>query len=128
MVLAALAWWMPSLRSFNPSDSLVVIPVVSVILSARAAPWRRRLTYAGAILGTFVAINFVFAYSGLMAEVGQHIGADLFASTVGVIYMVFSFAVPLGALLMFVGRDPSMLWAKPAALKRRKTSGTARRI
>jgi hypothetical protein len=127
VLLAAGLWWLPSLGGFSPSDSLVTIPVVSVILSARAIDWRRRLAYAGVILGTFLAINFVFAYSGLLTEVGKALGDDLLASTIGVAYIALSFAFPIGCLLLFVGRDPSILWAKPSVRTRKRPAKARRR-
>ena len=40
VALTALVWMVPGLKGvFYPRNSLIVVPVVSVILSARAVPW-----------------------------------------------------------------------------------------
>jgi len=112
VLLAALIWMLPKGR-FNPSNSFIVLPAVSVMLSARGVAWRRRLAYAGATLGTFLVVDFLFASSGLAASVWPVFGVELAASALGVVYMVFSMGLPLGALLFFVGREPAILWIGP---------------
>jgi hypothetical protein len=116
VLLSALIWMLPKGR-FNPSNSFIVVPAVSVMLSARAVPWRRRLGYASATLGTFLVVDFIFASSGLAARVWPALGVELGASAMAVVYMAFSMGFPLGALLFFVGRDPSILWSGPASDK-----------
>ena len=111
ILLSALIWMLPKGR-FNPSNSFIVLPAVSVMLSARGVAWRRRLAYAAATLGTFLVVDFLFASSGLAASVWPVFGVELGASALGVVYMAFSMAFPLAALFVFVGRDPSVLWSK----------------
>jgi hypothetical protein len=111
VLLAALIWMLPKGR-FNPSNSFIVLPAVSVMLSARGIAWRRRLGYAAATLGTFLVVDFLFASSGLAASVWPVFGVELGASVTGVVYMAFSMAFPLAALFVFVGSDPSVLWVK----------------
>jgi hypothetical protein len=111
VLLAALIWMLPKGR-FNPSNSFIVLPAVSVMLSARGVAWRRRLAYAAATLGTFLVVDFLFASSGLAASVWPVFGVELGASAIGVVYMAFSMAFPLAALFVFVGSDPSVLWVK----------------
>lgn len=123
VLLSAVVWSLPGLRGvFYPHNSLIVIPVVSVILSARGVPWRRRLSYAGAILGTFLVIDYLFTSSGLAAYAWQFLGVGLVATALGVFYMVFAQAFPLGVLLLFAGRDPSILWVRPPSQKSRASS------
>ena len=113
VALSAIAWSMPRTRGFNPHDALIVIPVAAVILSARGASWRRRLLYAGLVLGVFVAVDIAFLSSGLMgyAFAGLSTG-DPKASVMAVTYLFFAQGFPFVVLLIFAGRNPSVLWKK----------------
>jgi hypothetical protein len=113
LLLSAVAWMLPKIN-YNPSDTLIVIAVASVILSARGASWRRRLLYSGLVLGVFVLVDFVFLSSGLMryAFVGLE-ALDPVPSVLAVAYMFFAQGFPFVVLLLFAGRNPSMLWTKP---------------
>jgi hypothetical protein len=126
VALTALVWMVPSLRGvFYPRNSLIVVPVVSVILSARAVSWQRKLVFVGVILGTFVAIDFVFTATGLAAFAWASLATGFAATALGVAYMVFAQAFPLVMLLVFVGDDASILWARPPSAQAQTSSETA---
>ena len=112
VLLAAVAWSLPGLQGLDPRHSLTVIPAASVILGARGASWRRKAAFAGAMLGIFVGLDAAFVMSGAMDYVLEASGSGLAASTLGVAYGVLSLALPLAFLLVFVRRDPSILWVK----------------
>ncbi|MDR3686257.1 MAG: hypothetical protein P4L93_04785 [Coriobacteriia bacterium] len=112
-VLSVVAWVLPKVN-YNPEDALIVIPVASVILSARGASWRRRLLYAGLVIGVFLLVDFAFLASGLMqysfAGLSQ---LDPLPSVLAVVYLFFAQGFPFVVLILFAGRNPSMLWTKP---------------
>jgi len=118
LALTAMVWFVPGLRGvFYPRNSLIVVPVVSVILSARAVSWRRRLIFDGVILGTFVIIDLVFTSTGLAAFAWASLATGFAATALGVAYMVFAQAFPLVVLLVFVRDEPSILWRRPPQKK-----------
>ena len=127
VVLSAIAWTLPKIN-WNPADALIVIPSAAVILSARGATWRRRLLCAGLVLGVFLLADFVFLASGLMHYAFAGLSElDVVPSVLAVVYMFFAQAFPFVVLLLFVGRNPAMLWTRPDARRdpttRRATSG-----
>lgn len=113
VLLALLAWSLPRLLSYKPSDSLIVIAAASIILAARGAPYRRKLAHAGVLLGGFVVLDFALTASGFIAWVARGYVVDPVPTVIGVVYEVFSYGFPLVVLVLFVGRDVSVLWAKP---------------
>lgn len=95
------------------ANSLFAVTVTSVIFAARGCSWKRKLVYAGAAFGGVVLFDRAFFLLGLDARL-YAFGAELAATTFGLLYLVFTVAYPLAVLLLFVGRDPSVLWVKPA--------------
>lgn len=86
-------------------NSLVAVAVASVMLSARGVRWGRRLGYAAFVLGTFLA--FEWLTRSLQSAYGS---SELVFELLGMIAIVFMMAFPVAVLLVFVGRDPSVLW------------------
>jgi hypothetical protein len=118
VLFSAIVWTLPRTHGFNPHDALITIPVVSVILSARGASWRRRLTYAGLDVVIFVLADYAFLASGLMAYSFAGLRTfQLVPSIMAVAYMFFAQVLPFFVLLLFIGRDPSILWVKAASQK-----------
>jgi hypothetical protein len=111
--LSLLAWSLPRLFGYKPSDSLIVISVASAILAARGAPYRRKLLYAGVVLGGFVLVDFALTASGFLGWVAGGYGVGVVRTAIGVLYDVFAYGFPLVVLVVFVGRDVSVLWVKP---------------
>lgn len=125
ILLSAIAWGLPRTH-YNPSDALIAIPVASVILSARGASWRRRLLYAGLVIGIFVIVDSAFLVSGLMHSAFEGLARlEPVVSVTAVAYMFFVQGFPLLILVLFVGRDPSVLWTKPSGTQQR--AGRAKR-
>ena len=110
VALAAFFWLLPKV-TYNPADALITISAASVILAARGVSWRRRLIYAAVVLGIFLLVDYWFLSSGMMhaAFAGLNAG-DTGQSVTAVAYMVFAQALPFVILVLFVGRDPSVLW------------------
>lgn len=114
VALAMATYFVPGLPSYGRTDSLIVIPVASVILSARGATWSRRLRYAGLVLAVFLTFDYLFVSLGAASYLLGAGGFGPAAWALGVVYVAMSLAFPAGTLLVFVGRDPSMLWTEPA--------------
>jgi hypothetical protein len=115
VALSAVLWSLPRV-SYNPSDALIVIPATSAILAARGATWRRRLVFAGIAMGGFLLADYVFLRSGLMHSSFEGLSqGDPWGSVVAVAYLAFAQGLPFVVMLLFVGRDPSVLWAKREA-------------
>ncbi len=51
LLLSAVVTWLPRVGGYAPTDSLIVIAVVSVMLGARGVSWRRKLGYVVRDLG-----------------------------------------------------------------------------
>ena len=92
--------------SGNP---LFAIAIASVMLSALGVPWPRKLVFATVCLGGFVLFELAFDALGLTARMASF-GYEMVASVIGTVYIVLVLAYPLVVLLLFVGRDPSVLW------------------
>ncbi len=113
VALSAVVWALPR-TLYNPADLLIVIPVVSIILSARGASWRRKLLYGGLAVGVFLLVDFVFLTTGAMHFAFSGLSRmRLLPALLAIAYMCFAQGFPFVVLLLFVGRNPSMLWTSP---------------
>jgi hypothetical protein len=122
LLLSAVTAFVPGLPGYGRSDSLIVIPVASVMLSARGATWKRRLLYAGTVLVVFMIFDYLFVTLGAAAYLLRARGFAPAEWAVGAAYVAMSLAFPAGALLVFVGRDPSMLWTKSATIAKKPSA------
>jgi hypothetical protein len=126
VALSAIAWTLPR-DYYNPSDALAAIASASVILSARGARWPRRLAYAAVALAGYVLVDAAFMLSGMMhwAFAGLSVG-DRAGSVAAVAFMFFAQLFPLAILVLFAGRNPSILWL-PAEKPGHPSGGKRRR-
>jgi hypothetical protein len=129
LVLSVLASRMPGIPNFSRTNSLIAIPVASVILSARGARWWDKLKYACVVLGVFVAFDYAFVTSGAGAIIVRGEGLTPGVLALGVLYVAMGLAFPVGVLIVFAGRDPSKLWEKQQLppVRRKKTPRIRRR-
>ena len=116
-MLYAAAWWLgqswPSVwwATFDAA-------FVAVILAARGASWGRRLYFAGLILGFSAGLSAVVAHTAMgdaarvMATLGGHFATN---SQLGEYAALEALAhgIPVGIIVLFVGRRPSILWTEP---------------
>ena len=91
---------------------------VAVMLAAQGVSWPRKLLFAGATSAVCIGLFVLVSFSPLI------VGADILrTSSIGeashllivafVIVQLIFLGVPLGALALFVGGRPSVLWTKP---------------
>jgi hypothetical protein len=128
LVLSAIAWSLPRVN-YNPSDALSAIGATSVILSARGASWGRRLAYGSLALAGFVAVDATFLMSGAMhwAFTGLSEG-DRSGSVAAVAFLFFAQIFPLAVLVVFAGRNPSILWLPAQHTKQPKRTRQLKRV
>jgi len=127
VALSAIAWLLPRV-DYNPSDALGVIGVASVILSARGASWPRRLLYSGIVIAGFILVDASFLISGLMHYAFAGLAAlNPGPSVLAITFVIFAQVFPLAVLVVFVGRDPSVLWIAREQPKKRVNGGGKRR-
>ena len=89
--------------------------VVAVMLAAQDVSWKRKLTFAGATAALSILLFEVVANSFLGTAAGALTTLDVQSVTnwqlAGfVVVQVLFLGVPLAALALFVGRQPSRLW------------------
>lgn len=113
-ILLALGLWVAATSSVLATGSgLTVVPVAGVILAARGVAWRRRLAFAGGLLGSFLLADAFLEWAGFKAFA---LSAPTIEPVIGTaLYMDLALAMPLAVLFVFVGRTPSVLWTPPPA-------------
>lgn len=111
-------------RDLLTENALFAVAVASVILAARGAEWKRKLPYAAIALGGLVASEQLTVVLGLGEYMGGF-GVEAAATALGVAYIAFTLTFPLAVLLLFVGRDPSVLWSRrvdPGSTNKQRSS------
>jgi len=129
LVLSAGLAVLPNLPGYSKTSPFIAIAIASVMLGARGVSWRRRLAYAGVVLGVFISFNLAFTAVGAWRYLKDAPISSPLVWVLGIGYVVMGLAFPLAALLLFVGRDPSVLWVKrtPTAGAKRGMSATKKR-
>ncbi len=108
-----LGWFFWSSSFAQVGVSMLAVPVISAMLASRGFSWRRKVTYAAATLGLYVAGSLVAQATGLVALASQQVlDSSSFPSLSVVLYMAYLSTFPFAMLLLFVGRNPSLLWSK----------------
>lgn len=92
------------------ANALNTIAVTSVILAARGIGLKRRLLFAVITLGGFAAFSTSFQIFGLNSKLAAF-GTDTATTALGLFYTAVTFTYPF-AVLLLVGRNPSVLWSK----------------
>ena len=86
---------------------------MSAMLASQGFGWRRKLTYAAATLGLYVLGSWVAEATGSWRSASQQIlDPSAFPSLPVVLYMAYLSTFPFAMLVLFVGRNPSLLWSK----------------
>ena len=91
---------------------------IAVMLAAQGFSWRRRLLFAGGTAALSLLLYEVVAHSFLGRAASALTALDIAVPTnwqiaAFVAVQVLFLGVPLAALALFVGRQPSRLWSKP---------------
>jgi hypothetical protein len=123
LLLGGLAWMAPSpIRTYTFRDSLILVPVLSVIIAALGVGWRRKardltLTVAGFLIFDFSTLQLGI---GRLASDPRAYGSDAGRTLLLLAAEVFMVVYPIVVLILFVGSRPSVLWTQV-----RRSTGTA---
>ena len=88
------------------------VPIVAVMLAARGARWSRRVAFAAVTLGGLILVDAVANVTGLRAllDAVDNFQTAPALSVLGIAYSIVPIVYSASALMLFVGRRPSMLW------------------
>jgi len=114
LALFALVSQLKAIQFYTPWDVSAVLAAVAVMVAALGVSWKRK---AVAVLATLVGYT-AFDLLGSLVRVALTGGGTPSAAG-GMSLMAFSWLYslipplyPLAALVVFVGRDPSVLWTR----------------
>lgn len=94
--------------------SMLAVPVISAILSARGFSWQRKAYYSLGTLALYLGVGLLAQVTGFHESAQQETGSSQpFLPFATIIYVVFMSTFPLAMLVLFVGRNPARLWSKP---------------
>ena len=92
---------------------MLAVPVMSAMLLSQGFSWKRKLTYAVATLGLYVFGSLIAQATGLVTLASQQIlDSSSLPSLWVVLYMAYLSTFPFAMLVLFVGRNPALLWSK----------------
>jgi hypothetical protein len=114
LALFALIWWMTMAHVYVPEAIGFLVPALSVMACARGVGLRRKTIAIALTLFGFTLFDLIAQNTGLAALARRPLtgGFEQQAVTaVGLLYAFVPLVYPLGALVLFVGRRPSTLWA-----------------
>lgn len=92
-------------------SNMFIVAVVSVQCAAVGFSVRRKLTYVGLTLLTFLLIAAASEFTGLAAAADAQMANGVFP-VFAVVRMVAVMTAPFVFLLLFVGRNPQLLWER----------------
>jgi len=108
-----LGWIFWTSTSTQVGVSMLAVPVMSAMLAAQGFTWKRKLIYAAATLALYLLGSVLAEATGLIALATEQINAGTsFPSPWVLLYMAYLTAFPFVMLVLFVGRNPSLLWSK----------------
>ena len=95
-------------------DSLILVPVLSVMVAALGVGWRRKLLYIAITLVGFVTVDLLTLKLGVakLAVDPRAYGVDAPRTILLALAEVFVVAYPIVLLIVFVGSKPGVLWTK----------------
>ena len=118
VVLSLVLGWFFWNNSFaQVGVSMLAVPVMSAMLAAQGFTWKRKLAYyAAATLGLYVLGTLIAEATGLVDLASQQIlDPTTFPSLSVVLYMAYLSTFPFAMLVLFVGRNPTLLWSKTSS-------------
>jgi len=118
VALFALIAWAVTLHVYVPAEVGYLVPAVAVMACALGVGWRRKATSIALTVGGFTLFDAVTRATGLQSIASRPLAGRLGEqATVGLalIYALVPLVYPLAALVLFVGRRPSVLWTAPEA-------------
>jgi len=109
----ALGWVFWNSTSAQVGVSMLAVPVISAMLAAQGFTWKRKLIYAAATLALYLLGSAIANATGLIALATDQLNSGTsFPSPWVLVYMAYLTAFPFVMLVLFVGRNPSLLWSK----------------
>ena len=109
----ALGWVFWNSTSAQVGVSMLAVPVISAMLAAQGFTWKRKLIYAAATLTLYLLGSAIANATGLIALATDQLNSGTsFPSPWVLVYMAYLTAFPFVMLVLFVGRNPSLLWSK----------------
>lgn len=118
--------WLTTRLPGMPLAAAYTVPALAVMLAAQGLSWRRKAVF---VCGTTLVVvgGLLMARAAgaerLISQAAQgHLTlVGLGGSVATIAYHVFSVGVPVAAVVLFVGRRPSVLWEAPAHTSRAKS-------
>jgi len=109
----ALGWIFWNSTSAQVGVSMLGVPVISAMLASQGFTWKRKLVYAAATLALYLLGTAIADATGLIAAATEYVNAGTsFPSLWVLLYMAYLTAFPFVMLVLFAGRNPSLLWSK----------------
>ena|GEM_PF-6519422 len=109
VILGLLFLWLADMapRVFPTSSTSFLVPAFALILSAFGVNWKRKMLWIFGTTMLFFSTGFLLIKSGLLFTASSSsyaIGLSLYA--------VISLGIPIGSIILFIGRNPQRLWGK----------------
>lgn len=110
------------------SLSMLAVPVMSAMLASQGFSWTRKLVYTSITLGLYLVGSALAEATGLVELAAQQLNSSNgFPSVWVALYMAYLSTFPFAMLVLFVGRDPSLLWSKKKDQRLANPAGSRRR-
>lgn len=94
------------------SNAMFPAAIASVMLAALGVKWSRKIYFAILTLGGYVAFDKLWGKTPFATRMFDYGTGDLGADILGVLFVGLTMAYPVAMLLLFVGKDPSVLWRR----------------
>jgi pheromone shutdown protein TraB len=108
-----LGWFFWNSTVAEVGVSMLAVPVISAMLASQGFGWRRKLTYTAATVGLYILGSQLARVTGLVELASKQIlHPSSFPSLSVALYAAYLSTFPFAMLLLFVGRNPSLLWRK----------------
>lgn len=113
-VLGWLFWTATgSVGGFTLDSAMLAVPVVSAMLCARGFGWKRKAVYVAVTLGVYLLVGVAAGVTGFHAVAARELNSvGPFPSVPTMLYLAFLTVFPLVMLVLFVGRNPALLWER----------------
>jgi hypothetical protein len=131
LALFGAVWGLTAAHLYVPRFLGFLIPAIAVIVCALGVSWRRKAITLVILLAAFTAFDLASAASGLQALATHPVATTSWMSAVSLVmallYALVPLVFPIAAVVLFVGRDPQVLWAGTGPPTRPARSGRTRR-
>ena len=107
-----LFFWLATLfpESLPTSFTSFIVPTLAIILCAFNETWDRKLFWMTGALALFLLEGMAMMNSSIVQN-AQQAGRGLMSVTAG-LYVLAYMGIPIGAIMLFIGRKPNRLWGE----------------